>query len=120
MSIGTIDVSGLVSLPSEHGSETRNLTLLVSEGDFIFEILEATKPYWAPGEQVYIHYKVRNVGTVEVKAKIEVYDADTNEYLFTWWINPIPPGYAFDAPSATDYKLKMPDRDWTLRLVLTP
>lgn len=101
-----------------HGSETRNLTLTYATGSFIFEILESTKQYWAKGEQIKIHYKVKNNGNVSSTASIKIYDGTT--LLVTWLIAALNPGYSFEALEATDYKLKMPDHDWTLQFVLEP
>lgn len=106
--------------PITHGSETRLLILAYSTGDFAFEILEATKTYYAEGESIKIHYKVKNSGNVDSPAEIAVYDDETNELLTTFKISSLPPGYSFEAMEATDYKLKMPDHDWTLRFELTP
>ena len=103
-----------------YGSETRLLILSYASGDFAYEILEATKTYYAEGESIKIHYKVKNNGIVDSSAKIAVYDDATNELLFTWTISSLPPGYSFEAMEATHYKLKMPANDWTLRFELTP
>lgn len=106
--------------PIVSGSETRLLILSYATGDFAFEILEAIKDYWAEGEQIKVHYKVKNNGNVDSTAKIDVYDDETGDLLCTFSISSVPVGYSFEATDATHYKLKMPAEDWTLRFELTP
>lgn len=108
-----------------HGSETRVVTLSYSTGFFTFVTLEPTRTFWAEGEQVKIHYKVKNTGTVASKATIKVYDDATGNLICTWSISTLKPWsllepWTFDAPEATDYRLKMPAHDWTLRFDLAP
>ena len=103
-----------------YGSETRLVILSYATGDFAFEILEGIKTFWAKGELLKFHYKVKNNGTVKSSATIEIYDNTTNELLGKWTISALDPNYSFEAFEATINLLKMPDHDWTLRFELTP
>jgi len=108
---------------SHRFGESKVITIPLAYGDFRFVILEPTKALYATGEQVYIHYKVKNQGTGTVSGKIEVFDDATKELICTWTIPATGPGEAFEVMEATDYMppaLVMPDHDWKLLFQLTP
>jgi len=124
-------------LYESYGSETRDVTVYVSTGNFVFEVLETVgeeSPINGPavprskfkqGTTVYVHYKVRNDGDVKDKATITVTDIDTGESLKDPLGNPlkyttadIDPGYKYEVFKATVGT--MPNKNWKLRFTMTP
>jgi len=113
------------------GSETRDVTVTLAEGNFKYEILEtvsAETPFEGPavprskfaqGETVYVHYKIRNDGAVKARATIKVTDIDTGAVVTT--IGPtseVDPGWKLEIFRATVGT--MPNRNWRLRFAVTP
>jgi|GEM_PF-2872616 len=67
-----------------------------------------------PGEDVYAHYVVKNVGSVAGKATINVKDLDTGAVIRTWSSPELAPNERFKTSSPGAYIGKMPDRAWRL------
>jgi len=111
-------------LYESYGSETRDVTVYVSTGNFKFEILEtvdetgAARSKFRQGETVYCHYKVRNDGSVKDRATIIVTDIDTGAKVTEYLTDYCDPGWKFEAAKATVGT--MPNKDWKLRFAMTP
>lgn len=110
--------------------ETRDVTVYQATGNFKFEVLEtvgeespaggpaAPRTRFAAGESVYVHYRVRNDGTLKTKATIVVKDKDTGATLATYMTPDVDPGWRYEVFKATVGK--MPNHDWHLQFVMTP
>lgn len=77
----TVDLSGLVVIPSAHGSDSANISFLLSEGNMKFSKMEATKQYWGAGETLYVNWGVRNDGQVAAQATITFTDTSTGAVI---------------------------------------
>lgn len=103
-----------------HGSASRVITVSYGSGFFTYLILESGKAYYAEGEDVKIHYKVRNDGTVAANFLIEVFDNETGEKICTFSSAvPLSPGESLEV-DGWKHGLTMPTHDWVLRCELTP
>lgn len=110
--------------------ETRDVTLQIAEGNFKYEVLETVgeeSPSGGPatprtrfraGETVYVHYKVRNDGTVPAKATIVVTDIDAAKEVTRYITADVDPGWRYEIFKATVGT--MPNKDWKLRFAMTP
>jgi len=83
------------------------------------EIL-AKKTEYAPGEIVYVKYRVKNVGDGADIATIEIKDIDTGAVLQTYVTPSLEPGYMWITGDAGARVGAMPDRDWRLSFKVTP
>lgn len=119
--------------------ETKTLTLtvreVVEEPEFRFdsynppldtrEIFPVGAPWpsvtkeYDPGDSVYVHYAVKNVGPIAATWKITVKDLDTGDTLTTY-TGPLEPGFRFKTKDAGAYVGKMPNKDWRLSFTVTP
>jgi len=80
-----------------------------------------TKTY-KPGDPVYVHYAVKNVGGGAGAGSIEVKDLDTGAVIATWAVPELAPNERFKTlPTGSGaYVGKMPDKDWRLSFKVTP
>ena len=80
-----------------------------------------TKIY-KPGESVYVHYAVKNIGTGPGVGSIEVKDLDTGAVITTWAVPELAQNERFKTtPDGSGaYVGKMPDKDWSLSIKVTP
>ncbi len=79
-----------------------------------------TKSY-AVGEDVHVHYAVKNVARVEAgEATITVKDLDTGKTLQTWSIPELAPNERFKTIDSGAYVGKMPSKDWSLEFKVEP
>lgn len=72
------------------------------------------------GEDVRIHYVVKNIGTGAGIGSIEVKDLDTNEVLATWAVPELSPSERFKTSGLGAYVGKMPNKDWRVSFKVTP
>jgi len=88
-----------------------------------FELREiiAKQTEYAPGEIVYVKYRVKNVGDAASIATITIKDADTGEVLQIYTTPSIEGGgYMWVTADAGVRIGPMPDRDWSLSFTVTP
>lgn len=72
-----------------------------------------TKTY-KPGDFVYVHYAIKNIGAEAGEAVITVKDLDTGSVITTWSIPELAPNARFKTSSPGAYVGKMPSKDWRL------
>lgn len=119
--------------------ETKTITVtvreVVEEPEFKFaawnppldlrEIFPAGAPWpsvtriYDPGDSVYVHYCVQNVGPIAATWKITVKDLDTGDTITTY-TGPLEPNFRFKTVGSGAYVGKMPNRDWRLSFTVTP
>jgi len=110
---------------------TLTIQLEAGVGNFVFDSYSGALFGWAcfpvkdkykAGEDVYIHYCVKNVGTAISPATVTVKDLDTGLIVITFSVPNLEPGYRWKTteggPGA--YVGKMPNRNWRLELTVTP
>ena len=77
-----------------------------------------TKSY-DPGEDVYVHYAVKNIGAEAGEAAITVKDLDTGAVVTTWSIPELGPGERFKTKDSGAYVGKI-SKDWHLEFKVEP
>ncbi len=78
-----------------------------------------TKTYKV-GDPVYVHYCVKNIGSVAGKATITVKDLDTGAILTIWSIPELAPNERFKTIDSGAYVGKMPSKNWSLEFKVEP
>lgn len=82
----------------------------------------AVTKLYDPGESVYVHYAVKNIGSAAGGAVITVTDLDEEpvETITTWIIPELSPGQRFKTAGSGAYVGKMPGRNWNLEFKVDP
>ena len=83
------------------------------------EIL-AKQTEYAPGEAVYVKYRVKNIGDAAGIATVTIKDVSTGAVLQTYTTPSIDPNYMWKTADAGVRIGPMPDRDWSLSFTVTP
>ena len=101
-------------------ADERTLLIKTGAGFFAYEILETLKTFYAVGESVKIHYKVKNNGNVRAKGKIECINDDTGATITTFTTDYLEPNQSFETVSPHATLGNKPAGDWVVRCKLTP
>ena len=80
----------------------------------------AKQTEYAPGEAVYVKYRVKNIGDAASIATITIKDVSTGAVLRTYTTPSIEPSYSWKTLDAGVSIGPMPDRDWSLSFTVTP
>jgi len=107
------------------GSEVKTLSLTLSTGNFKFVTLAAVdskgvaRSYYASGEPVYLKVTIRNDGAVDATAIIKITDVDTAAVVTSIGTGVCAPtaSLTLDPPPKIG---TMPNRNWNLKVEVTP
>ena len=80
----------------------------------------STTASYKPGDSVYVHYVVKNVGAGAGVGSIEVKDLDTGAVITRYTTPELAPGERFKTSASGAYVGKMPAKDWRLSFKVTP